>query len=73
MKRKIKGVEETEAIRIYVNRDDRLKNGVMWRVIPPISVKSKFEKRYPQGFWCAKEKELIDEINRITHWKLSKK
>ena len=73
MKKKIKGVEETEAIRIYVNKDDRFKSGVMWRLIPPISVKSRFKKRYPKGFWCAKGEELIDGINQITHWKLSKK
>ena len=70
MQKKIKGVEETEAIRVYVNKDDRFTSGVMWRVHPPVSVKSEFDKEYPKGFWCAKEKELIEVISQITRWKL---
>ena len=65
LKRKIKGVEETEAIRVYVQKDENRDSGVMWRVIPPRSI-----RLYPRGAWCSNEEELMEVINRITQRKL---
>ena len=66
--RKTKG---PEAIRIWVMKDENVKSGVMWVVKPPLSLKEKFEEEHPRGFWCSKDKELMDVLGQLTRWKLS--
>ncbi len=61
-----------EAIRIWVMKDGNVKSGVMWQVKAPLSLKERFDKKYPQGFFCSKDKALTEVLNEITRWKLSK-
>ena len=70
--KRVKGVEETEAIRVYVTRDPspRCEDGAMWSIESPISVKARFEKKYPDGCWAKNRKELAEAIAEITQWKL---
>lgn len=66
-----KQVGETEAIRVYINPDRAGEYGAMWRVLPPESVKSRFDKQYPVGAWAKSGTELMALIGTITKWKLS--
>lgn len=70
MKKIVKGVEETEAIRIYVQKDSGRSSGVMWVIKPPQSMKAKFDRDYLKGCWASNEQELIEVIKKITKWKL---
>lgn len=68
--KRLKGVEETEAIRIYVTPDSRGEDGAMWRIKSPLSTKARFERKYPEGCWAQNRKDLIEAIAEITQWKL---
>lgn len=71
MKKKIKGVEETEAIRAYITKDKSRTSGVMYKIEPPRSVRFKFDKRYSKGCWVSNEKELWAVYEEIKDWKLA--
>ena len=63
----MKPVGETEAIRIYPMPDETY--GVMWKIHPPKSCWEEFDRED----WAKNEKELIDKINKISKFLLSKK
>ncbi len=71
MKKKIKRVGETEAIRAYMMKDKSRPSGVMYKIDPPRSVKFKFDKRYPKGCLVSNEKELWTVCEKIKDWKLA--
>lgn len=64
----MKKVEETEAIRVYVQKDNTY--GCMWRLEPPYSCRKEFEDAYPSGCWAKTEKELCSAVKKITDFKL---
>jgi hypothetical protein len=70
----MKPIGKTEAIKIYIMKDDNYKSGVMYKIFPPFSCKKKFEKEYDDEIaYATNDKELTEVINTITEWKLSKR
>jgi len=70
----VKPVKETEAIKIYVQKDENVKSGVMWKIEPPFSCRGECKKEYSmETTWAKNAEELTDVVNKMTGWKLSKR
>lgn len=63
----MKAVAETKAIRIYPMPDKT--HGIMWKIHPPELCWEKFDKED----WAQNKEELVNKINKIGEFMLSKK
>ncbi|MDP2939517.1 MAG: hypothetical protein Q8O13_05525 [Candidatus Omnitrophota bacterium] len=63
----MKAVVETKAIRIYPMPDKT--HGIMWKIHPPKSCWEEFDKED----WAQNKEELVNKINKIGEFILSKK
>lgn len=62
----MKVVGETKAIRIYPMKDSTY--GIMWKIHPPKSCLEEFDEED----WAKNKEELVNKINKIGEFILSK-